>query len=148
MASNNENALVIQTSLCYNTFMKESTRSGSGSTNGKSSLLSGLLIGGAVAASAVLHHILKIPCVYRLLFGIECPGCGMTRAVISLSRLKLSEATSYNYMVWSLPLLAVYLLTDGKPTKSKLANTLGLVTILIGFTILFVLRLFGILTVD
>jgi len=38
-------------------------------------------------------------CLYRNIFGIECPGCGITRAVLSLIHLKFSEALTYNKLV-------------------------------------------------
>lgn len=35
-------------------------------------------------------------CPVRLLFGVPCPGCGVTRAVLSVLRLDLPGAFAYN----------------------------------------------------
>ena len=42
-------------------------------------------------------------CPFHAVTGLECPGCGMTRAMISLGQLKLGEAVKYN--LFSIPLL-------------------------------------------
>jgi hypothetical protein len=38
-------------------------------------------------------------CLFKKLFGIECLGCGMTRAISSMLHLNFSEAISYNRLV-------------------------------------------------
>ena len=38
-------------------------------------------------------------CVFRNLTGWECPGCGMTRAVLSILRGDLPAAFGYNHLV-------------------------------------------------
>lgn len=72
-----------------------------------------LLLGaGALAAVAVIsvlaQHGLGIPCpVYRLT-GLQCPGCGNSRAALALLRLDLKAALGYNllfplefgYLLW------------------------------------------------
>ena len=42
-------------------------------------------------------------CPFHAITGIPCPGCGMTRAMLSLGQLKLREAIEFNF--FSLPLL-------------------------------------------
>ena len=42
-------------------------------------------------------------CPFHAITGIPCPGCGMTRAMLSLGQLKLREAIGFNF--FSLPLL-------------------------------------------
>ncbi len=46
-----------------------------------------------------------IQCVFHALTGFECPGCGMTRALLLASQLQWSEAWRMNPLL--LPLLAV-----------------------------------------
>jgi hypothetical protein len=47
-------------------------------------------------------------CPFHAVTGIPCPGCGMTRAMISLGQLKLEEAIKYN--LFSTPLLILMVL--------------------------------------
>lgn len=39
---------------------------------------------------------IMIPCVFNKFTGLECPGCGNTRAVIALARLDFKKAFFYN----------------------------------------------------
>ncbi|OAB35296.1 DUF2752 domain-containing protein [Paenibacillus glacialis] len=63
-----------------------------------------------------------IPCVFNELTGFYCPGCGITRAVLSLLRLDVIQAFRYNPLVFILlPLYAMYFITKKKkmPTLSN-----------------------------
>jgi len=46
------------------------------------------------------------PCPFHLIFGVECPGCGVTRACISLARGDIGMALHYNPFSLGLVLLA------------------------------------------
>ncbi len=49
---------------------------------------------------------LGIPCVFRLATGLKCPGCGVTRMIMSLLRLDLAAAFTHNaVLLCMLPLL-------------------------------------------
>ena len=56
-----------------------------------------LLLAGAAAALAV-HLGLRVPCVFNLITGLNCPGCGNTRAVMSMLRLDFRGMLHYNLM--------------------------------------------------
>ena len=76
----------------------------------------------AVAAAAVLVAAadrLGYVCPFRALTGLPCPGCGMTRAWISLLHGDLSAAFRFHPLFWAVPVLLVFLLTDGRPTGRK-----------------------------
>lgn len=77
----------------------------------------------------------KLPCVYRYLFNIACPGCGMSRAFFSLMRLDLRAAFSYHRMFWSVPILYLYFLFDATLFKNKVLNYIVLSLIILGFII-------------
>lgn len=54
---------------------------------------------------------ISIPCVYYELTGIYCPGCGMTRAFLSLLKLDFYQALRYNaFSIIVAVLLALYIL--------------------------------------
>ena len=73
----------------------------------------------AVAVYAVILYISPVACPILDLFGVHCLGCGMSRAVISVLRFDFSAAFSYHLMFWSLPLLYLCFLRDGKLFKNK-----------------------------
>jgi hypothetical protein len=50
-------------------------------------------------------------CLYRILFGIKCIGCGTTRALWSILHLKFKDAYEYNKLIIiSFPLLVFCLI--------------------------------------
>ncbi len=52
-----------------------------------------------------------VPCVFRKITGLLCPGCGLTRAVLSCVRLDFARAFAYNqYVCIVLPVLAYLIL--------------------------------------
>lgn len=77
-----------------------------------------LLFWGTVLLSAGLLYALwvtvtglALPCVFRLLTGFQCPGCGVTTLCLSLLRLDIAAAWEANAMLLlALPLL-VFLLS-------------------------------------
>lgn len=53
----------------------------------------------------------RVPCLFHLLTGLYCPGCGSGRALEALLRLDIGAALGYNVLfVIALPLMAYYLL--------------------------------------
>lgn len=56
--------------------------------------------------SVVLHmsfdiHIL-IPCIWKMLSGYSCPGCGLTTAFIAMIQLKWAQAWAANPLIFLL----------------------------------------------
>ena len=69
----------------------------------------------------------------------------MTRAVISVMKLDFTMAFHFHPMVFSLPILIWYYLYDGEPISNKYINIALIVTVFVGFAIVWVLRLMKIL---
>ena len=105
-------------------------------------ILPKLLITLAVLLYAVILYISPISCIFNEIFGIPCPGCGMTRALLSVLRFDFNKAFSYHFMFWSLPILYLCFLKDGKLFKRKHLNTCFFILIIIGFIINWVYRIF------
>ena len=61
-----------------------------------------LLIFGALAI-----FLLDIHCIFKSIFGIPCPGCGLTRAFRAIFHGNFLEAEKYNIL--SIPILIFYL---------------------------------------
>ena len=50
-----------------------------------------------------------IPCVYRKLTGLKCPGCGVTRCIFAIINLNFKEAINQNILICIyLPFLFLY----------------------------------------
>ncbi len=67
--------------------------------------------------STVLHATLGIdiciPCLWKSIFGIECPGCGLTTAFICLLKLNFKNAVETNWLILIvLPFATFYLIQD------------------------------------
>lgn len=89
-----------------------------------------------------LLHINNITCLYKYFFDIPCPGCGMTRAYLYLLRLDFSSAFSCHPMFWSVPVLYLYILFDGKLFNKKCLDNTILALIFSGFFINYFYTLF------
>ena len=82
----------------------------------------------------------KVPCLFKHFLRVECIGCGMSRAVLSAIRLDFESAFSFHPMFWSLPILYLYFLYDGKVIGKKIIDISVLLGILIGFLINWILK--------
>lgn len=59
-----------------------------------------------------------IPCVIHELTGFYCPGCGVTRVVLSLLKLDFVQAFRFNPLLFMLvPLYAMYFITQKKQMR-------------------------------
>ncbi len=100
------------------------------------------LLGMAAAGGILLFWVLMDwPCIFRYLTGIPCISCGMSRAWLAALRLDLVQALYYHPMFWSVPVLALFLIFDGKLFPSRRLNTLVLGAILLGLCASYPLRL-------
>ncbi|MBR5280191.1 MAG: DUF2752 domain-containing protein [Clostridia bacterium] len=93
------------------------------------------------AVVLILWYVLLGKCLYVWLWGIQCPGCGMTRAYLALLHLDIKGAFSMHPMFWSVPILLAYYFFDGKLFKVKWLNNTLLVLIVAGFLINWLVRL-------
>ncbi len=83
----------------------------------------------------------EIPCLFKQFFGISCPGCGMSRAVLSAIKFDFASAFSYHPMVWSLPILYLFFLFNGKVFNKKWLDYGILIFIALGFLINFIVKI-------
>ncbi|MCQ2484835.1 MAG: DUF2752 domain-containing protein [Clostridia bacterium] len=71
-----------------------------------------------------------IPCVFHLITGLQCPGCGTTRMLASLVRLDFRSAWHYNPVVLAMsPMIVCIIIRDtvqwiknGRTKSSKIEN--------------------------
>ncbi len=102
-----------------------------------------ILICIAIAIGILIGRLLDMTCVFLWLTGYECLGCGMTRALLSAINFDFVSAFQYHRMFWSVPILGLYVLFDGKLFKNRILNISVLVLIAVGFVINWVLNLVG-----
>jgi len=93
--------------------MKKSVSLKSGTANGPEIRLARIFlisIFGAGMVSCFLgfspENLALIPCPFHSVTGIQCPGCGMTRACIALANGDLGDALRYNPLSLGLVFLA------------------------------------------
>ena len=80
--------------------------------------ISAILVLAVISSAGVFLHLFEIDfinhlptrslCPFHAITGLACPGCGMTRAMISLGQLKPGAAVGYN--LFSMPLLSLMIL--------------------------------------
>ncbi len=99
----------------------------------KQPLFGSLLIVVILAVSA-LFYFFGVGCLWKKLFDISCPTCGITRAYISLFRGDIAAAFEYNFMFPAVPVLGAYLLFGDRMLKKRLWRAV-LGCIIIGFLI-------------
>lgn len=113
-----------------------------------------VLCAGAIAAVGALYlynhnpYSYPLPCLFYLITGFYCPGCGAGRACYSILHLQLTDAFCYNpLMVILLPWICLYIvarvidwmITGGNHIDGKISVKL-LVWILIVIFIYGILR--------
>ncbi len=74
-----------------------------------------LLFAACVVLLYAKLRILGGICPFRLVTGIPCPGCGMTRAVLAACRGDMTAAFAYHPLFPLLPLVALLLLCAVAP---------------------------------
>ena len=88
----------------------------------------------------VVLFFLKVPCIFKHFLGIECIGCGMTRAILSALKFDFKTAFMHHSMFWAIPIVYIYFLYDGKIIGKKIPDALVLIIILTGFILNWILK--------
>ena len=102
----------------------------------------------AFAVYAVLFtHFFGHACPINLLFGVPCPSCGLTRAVLLIFRGDFAAALQMHALVYSLPVIAILLLVSSLSDRfahSRFFLILAILIVLafIGFYIYRMIRFF------
>ena len=62
----------------------------------------------------MIRTVYPLPCIFYLLTGLYCPGCGAGRACYSILHLRFADALCYNpLMTILLPLIGLYIVSTG-----------------------------------
>lgn len=77
--------------------------------------------------------LFSIPCLVRLLTGFYCPGCGVTRMIISIAKLDFYQAFRYNPLVFILlPFLIFMFFSKNKYKYEKIYYVIIVLLIVFG----------------
>jgi len=76
-------------------------------------LYSIILLAGILYAVFVRLTGLAVPCIFRALTGWQCPGCGITRACLSLIKGEIRTSFSYNPFLYIAGPCIIYLIVRG-----------------------------------
>ncbi|MFD1900312.1 DUF2752 domain-containing protein [Enterococcus termitis] len=82
-------------------------------------------------------------CVFKNIFGIPCPGCGMTRAFIHVFQLDLKGAFYYHPLFWLVPIIfGIFLFRNKVPVFKRICQNNTVIFSLLGlFITVYVVRL-------
>lgn len=85
-------------------------------------------------------NFLHIGCPIKFTTGISCPGCGMTRSVLSVLRFDFKTALYYHPLFFLTPFMFIMFLFEAymKPKYLKIAWSL----IIAAFIVVYIIRLF------
>ena len=72
-----------------------------------------ILLAGILYAVFVRLTGLAVPCIFRVLTGWQCPGCGITRACLSLLKGEIRTSFSYNPFLYIAGPCIIYLIVRG-----------------------------------
>jgi hypothetical protein len=77
-----------------------------------------------------------IPCLFKTLFGIECLGCGLQRAIVLILKGNLIEAFFMYPAIYMIFLFAGMMIFNTLSKRKSQSKSLSIVGILTGFFIL------------
>ena len=92
-------------------------------------------------AIIVCLHFNGGACLYNRFLHVECPGCGLTAAYLSLFKLDLLGALEQNFMFWSVPVIYCYFWFDYRLTNNKVIDKIILAVVLYGFIVKWIITL-------
>jgi hypothetical protein len=116
----------------------------------KNQLFRMIIPGIAVLVITFLPHKLlfdenSIVCLHYYFLGIQCPFCGMTRAIYELMHFRILSAISYHFVVLFFPVYFIMdIITFFNPRKELITlRKLVFVLILAGFLVIYLFRIAG-----
>ena len=102
-----------------------------------------LALTAAMLAYVGLVYLLPFTCPILFVTGIHCPGCGLTRAWLAALQGALGRAFAYHPMFWAVPVLYLFFWKDGWVFAQPRYNRLVLMSIVLGFLLVWLGRLWG-----
>ncbi|MBN2605585.1 MAG: DUF2752 domain-containing protein [Bacilli bacterium] len=89
-----------------------------------------------------IFHYGETNCIIKRTFGIPCPGCGMTRALIYLVSFDFKNAFFYHPLVFMMPfIIIVFLYQDTKLFWNLAHSKIAIGMIIALFIIVYIVRM-------
>lgn len=114
-------------------------------------MLKKLIITGLAGVVCLAYYLLLtffnvgIPCLFHKFTGLLCPGCGITRMILSILRLDFKSAFQYNQVIFIFSPIILYFITRLYISWLKSENyKLSLFENIVVYIMLIVLLIFGI----
>lgn len=79
----------------------------------------------------------NIGCIWKKIFGIICPGCGYTRALLCILKLDFKKAFYYHPLFWTIPFLIYCFIGNSNKVKNII-----LIMIVLLFIVVWIYRLY------
>ena len=92
-----------------------------------------------------LMWALDTSCIVKFIVGIPCPGCGLTRAWLSVFSLDFAAAFRCHPLFWTVPIVIYYIVFNFEPFRSKVLNYGVPLAIAAMFYINWIIRLLALL---
>lgn len=82
-------------------------------------------------------------CIFKHLFGVPCPGCGMTRAFIHFFQFDLKGAFYYHPLFWLVPLIfGIIVFRKKVPLFNRICHNDRIIFSVLGlFLLVYIIRL-------
>lgn len=88
-----------------------------------------------------VNYFTGISCIWKSLLGVSCPGCGYTRAVMSMIKLDFKQAWTYHPMYWSFFIIVALFIFEGDLFDKPIINKLIIGFLLFGFVTVWIYRI-------
>lgn len=89
--------------------------------------------------AGLVLHVTGIGCPIKYLTGVSCPGCGMTRAWLSVAHGDLRQAMAFHPLFWVVPI--VFVACVAEPGAKSPVVRAGLMVAIAALLVLWVARL-------
>lgn len=76
-----------------------------------------IIIGIYILLSIIFHFT---SCISKLLIGIPCPGCGITRAFLCLIKFDFKGVVYYNPLIFIVPIICWIIIFKERPIINKI----------------------------